>query len=73
MGFGQISFQSLSSEEDYEATAAFFKGRDTSAYDQALNQSLDNIKTRAAWIEVGRPDCPALRNISSNTFLALHK
>ncbi|KAM5543145.1 hypothetical protein V8D89_003019 [Ganoderma adspersum] len=49
--FIEISFQSLSSEEDYEATATFFKGRDTSAYDQALNQSLDNIKTRAAWIE----------------------
>ena len=70
-----MSFQALASEEDYEATAAFFKvsnstsgvftvrrprplircvrqDKDTSGYDLALKQSLDNIRTRAAWIKV---------------------
>ncbi|RDX48017.1 hypothetical protein OH76DRAFT_1484207 [Lentinus brumalis] len=45
------SFQLLASEEDYEETAAFFKDRDTSQYDLAFKQSLDNIRARAAWIK----------------------
>ncbi|KAI0717276.1 peptidase family M1-domain-containing protein [Cerioporus squamosus] len=45
------SFQQLASEEDYEETAAFFKDRDTSQYDLALKQTLDNIRARAAWIK----------------------
>ncbi len=48
----QRSFQLLASEEDYEETAAFFKDRDTSQYDLAFKQSLDNIRARAAWIKV---------------------
>ncbi|TBU53789.1 hypothetical protein BD310DRAFT_937381 [Dichomitus squalens] len=49
--FIEVSFRYLSSDKDYEATAAFLKDRDTAAYDQALRQSLDNIKTRAAWVK----------------------
>ena len=51
-GSGQRSFQQLSSEKDYEETAAFFKKRDTSQYDMALKQTLENIQARAAWIKV---------------------
>ncbi|KAI0779918.1 peptidase family M1-domain-containing protein [Fomes fomentarius] len=47
----EISFQTLASEEDYEATVAFFKDKDTSSYDLPLKQSLDNIRARAACIK----------------------
>ncbi|KAI0743398.1 peptidase family M1-domain-containing protein [Daedaleopsis nitida] len=47
----QTSFETLSTEEDYKATAEFFEGRDTSGYDMALKQALDNIQARATWIK----------------------
>ncbi|KAI0668551.1 leucyl aminopeptidase [Trametes maxima] len=47
----QTSFGALSSDKDYEETAAFFKDKDTSKFDMALKQTLDNIKSRAAWVK----------------------
>ncbi|KAI0373350.1 leucyl aminopeptidase [Pilatotrama ljubarskyi] len=47
----EISFGGLSSDKDYEETAAFFKDKDTSKFDMALNQTLDTIKSRAAWVK----------------------
>ncbi|KAI0695406.1 peptidase family M1-domain-containing protein [Cerioporus squamosus] len=47
----ETSFMGLASEKDYEETAAFFKDKDTSKYDMALNQALDSIKSRAAWVK----------------------
>ncbi|KAI0781326.1 leucyl aminopeptidase [Trametes elegans] len=47
----EISFGGFSSEKDYEETVAFFKDKDTSKFDMALNQTLDTIKSRAAWVE----------------------
>ena len=51
-GAWQITFGVLSSEKDYEETSAFFKERDPAHFDLALRQSLDGIRTRAAWIKV---------------------
>ncbi|KAI0637348.1 leucyl aminopeptidase [Trametes polyzona] len=47
----EASFGGLSSDKDYEETAAFFKDRDTSKFDMALKQTLDTIKSRAAWLK----------------------
>ncbi|KAI0747687.1 peptidase family M1-domain-containing protein [Daedaleopsis nitida] len=47
----EISFNMLSSEKDYEDTAAFFKEKDTSKFDMALRQTLDSIRSRAAWVQ----------------------
>ncbi|RDX52652.1 hypothetical protein OH76DRAFT_1553921 [Lentinus brumalis] len=47
----EIAFMGLASEKDYEETAAFFKDKDTSKFDMALNQTLDSIKSRAAWVK----------------------
>ncbi|KAJ8489143.1 hypothetical protein ONZ51_g3140 [Trametes cubensis] len=47
----ELSFGGLSSDKDYEETAAFFKDKDTSKFDMALKQTLDTIKSRAAWVK----------------------
>ncbi|KAI9056855.1 leucyl aminopeptidase [Trametes sanguinea] len=47
----EISFGGLSSDKDYEETAAFFKDKDTSKFDMALKQTLDTIRSRAAWVK----------------------
>jgi len=52
----KMSFDQLSSEKDYEDTAAFFKDKDTSKYDMALKQTLDAIASRAAWIKRSTAD-----------------
>ncbi|KIP12371.1 hypothetical protein PHLGIDRAFT_32955 [Phlebiopsis gigantea 11061_1 CR5-6] len=45
------SFNALTTDKDYEETVEFFKGRDTSFYKLTLEQALDNIKTKSAWIK----------------------
>ncbi|KAL1947448.1 hypothetical protein VTO73DRAFT_14409 [Trametes versicolor] len=47
----ETSFGGLSSDKDYEETAAFFKDKDTSKFDMALKQTLDTIRSRAAWVK----------------------
>ncbi|KAJ2987276.1 hypothetical protein NUW54_g9473 [Trametes sanguinea] len=49
------AFGALASQEDYEKVAAFFKDKDTAAYDMQLHQTLDTIKFNVKWIEVGIP------------------
>ncbi|KXN82505.1 Aminopeptidase 1 [Leucoagaricus sp. SymC.cos] len=41
-----FSFNVLSSEKDLKETEAFFRDKDISSYNLALNQSLDSIRTR---------------------------
>ncbi|CDO74865.1 hypothetical protein BN946_scf185004.g15 [Trametes cinnabarina] len=47
----EIAFGGLSSDKDYEETAAFFQDKDTSKFDMALKQTLDSIRSRAAWVK----------------------
>lgn len=48
----KLSFTMLSSMKDYEETVAFFKDRDTSTFKMSLDQALESIEARAAWVEV---------------------
>lgn len=52
MFVSRYSFQALSSDRDYEETQTFFKDKDTSMYKMSLDQALDSIKARAAWVKV---------------------
>ncbi|KAI9068366.1 hypothetical protein FKP32DRAFT_1587764 [Trametes sanguinea] len=45
------AFGGLASQDDYEKVAAFFKDKDTAAYDMQLHQTLDTIKFNVKWIE----------------------
>lgn len=47
----RYAFVALSSERDYEETKAFFKDKNTSTFEMSLNQVLDNIKARGAWVK----------------------
>jgi len=47
----QSCFVSLSSFEDIKAIEEFFKDKDTSAYARALEQGLDEVRSKAAWLE----------------------
>ncbi|OSX62014.1 hypothetical protein POSPLADRAFT_1143568 [Postia placenta MAD-698-R-SB12] len=49
-------FQSLSSRRDHQEIANFFKEKDTSKYNMALKQTLDNIAAQAAWVERSTDD-----------------
>ncbi|CAA7267619.1 unnamed protein product [Cyclocybe aegerita] len=53
-----VTFSSdyYSSQEDYAAIEAFFKDKDTSKYNQALAQTLDTIRARAAYVERSTED-----------------
>ncbi|KAH9923984.1 leucyl aminopeptidase [Epithele typhae] len=51
IGLFEAVFDGLSSERDYEETAAFFKDKDTAKFDMSLNQTLDAIRSRGAWVE----------------------
>ncbi|KAL6304086.1 ERAP1-like C-terminal domain-containing protein [Sparassis latifolia] len=46
-----LAFKSLSSTQDHDDIVEYFKDKDTAKYDMALKQSLENILTRAAWIQ----------------------
>ncbi|KAI0064924.1 leucyl aminopeptidase [Artomyces pyxidatus] len=50
------TYAGFSAEKDREQTEAFFKGKDTSRYDQGLAQALDGIKAKTAWIERSTSD-----------------
>jgi len=52
----KFSFEALSSEKDYEETQAFFKDKDTSTFKMSLDQALDSIKARAAWVKRSSED-----------------
>ncbi|OBZ75470.1 Aminopeptidase 1 [Grifola frondosa] len=52
----EISFNALSSEEDYQDTLDYFKDKDTSKYEMSLQQTLDNIHARAAWVKRSTTD-----------------
>ncbi|GJE97965.1 ERAP1-like C-terminal domain-containing protein [Phanerochaete sordida] len=52
----QFALSALASTKDYEETEAFFKDKDTSTFKMALDQALDNIKARAAWVERSSED-----------------
>jgi aminopeptidase 2 len=47
----QASFNRFSSDEDLAAIVEFFKDKDTKEYDQALNQALDAVRAKAAWLK----------------------
>jgi aminopeptidase 2 len=54
----QYAWSELASEEDAQACEAFFKGKDTSKYTLVLQQTLDGIRAKAKYIEVGSaPHC----------------
>ena len=42
---------SLTSEKDAQQVEAFFKDKDTSAFDQGLSQGLDAVRAKAKWLE----------------------
>ncbi|KIY51112.1 hypothetical protein FISHEDRAFT_71404 [Fistulina hepatica ATCC 64428] len=46
----QISFDKLSTEQDYNETKTFFEGKDTSKYNLPLAQTLDDIKSKSVFI-----------------------
>ncbi|GBE82604.1 Aminopeptidase 1 [Sparassis crispa] len=47
----EVAFGSLSSRKDHDETVEFFKDKDTSKYDMMLKQALENMTTKAAWID----------------------
>ncbi|KAL7281141.1 hypothetical protein ACG7TL_004449 [Trametes sanguinea] len=49
--FDEAAFGGLASDEDYEKVAAFFKDKNTAAYNMQLHQTLDTIKFNAQWIK----------------------
>ncbi|EJU01765.1 puromycin-sensitive aminopeptidase [Dacryopinax primogenitus] len=52
----QYSFDSLTTFEDVKAIERFFKDKDTSTYVQALSQGLDDVRSKAAWLERDRAE-----------------
>jgi len=52
----QVSFDSLTSLDDVSAVEEFFKGRDTSKYAQLIEQGLDAVRSKAAWLERSREE-----------------
>ncbi|KZO98208.1 hypothetical protein CALVIDRAFT_526106 [Calocera viscosa TUFC12733] len=52
----QISFETFSSFEDVRAVEEFFKEKDTSEYAQVLAQGLDEVRSKAAWLERSREE-----------------
>ncbi|TFK75168.1 leucyl aminopeptidase [Pluteus cervinus] len=52
----ELVYNSFSTQADYDNTVKFFDGKDTSKYSYALEQSLDNIRTRKAYIERSTDD-----------------
>ncbi|KAF6764898.1 leucyl aminopeptidase [Ephemerocybe angulata] len=52
----KYSMDFLSTKEDLETTEAFFKDKDTSKYIQSLNQTLDTIRAKSAYIERSTED-----------------
>lgn len=52
----KLTFSELSTDKDYEETSEFFKDKDTSKYDMTLNQTLENIASRTAWIKRSTTD-----------------
>jgi hypothetical protein len=59
IGFDQATFKDLTRRQDVEETQVFFAHKNTSKYSLVLQQTLDSIRTNAAWIEVCTD--PALR------------
>ncbi|KZO91177.1 putative AAP1-alanine/arginine aminopeptidase [Calocera viscosa TUFC12733] len=47
----QYAFDQFSTFEDVSAIEEFFKDKDTSTYVQALSQGLDDVRSRAAWLQ----------------------
>ncbi|KAK7693087.1 hypothetical protein QCA50_002652 [Cerrena zonata] len=52
----QIPLEVLTTKQDLEETAEFFKGKDTSKYDMTLQQTLDTISSKALWIKRSTDD-----------------
>jgi len=52
----KFSFQDLTSEKDAQEVEAFFKDKDVSKFNLALNQSLDAIRANAKWLERAKDD-----------------
>ncbi|THH28050.1 hypothetical protein EUX98_g6135 [Antrodiella citrinella] len=52
----KYSHDILSTKEDYEEIAKFFKTKDTSKFNMALQQTYDTILARAAWIQRSTAD-----------------
>jgi aminopeptidase 2 len=46
----------LSTPKDLQSTEDFFKDKDTSKYNQSLNQTLDTIRAKVAYIERSTKD-----------------
>lgn len=44
----------LNTEKDAQDFEAFFKNKDTSKLSMTIPQSLDGIRSRAAWLEVSQ-------------------
>ncbi|KAH9921040.1 leucyl aminopeptidase [Fomitopsis serialis] len=51
-----ISFRNLSADKDYEETAQFFKDRNTEKYKMKLDQTLEDIQVRSAWVKRSTED-----------------
>ncbi|KIP07998.1 hypothetical protein PHLGIDRAFT_105051 [Phlebiopsis gigantea 11061_1 CR5-6] len=52
----KYAFGGLATEKDYTETKAFFEGKDASKYKMALEQTLDGILARAAWVKRSTED-----------------
>ncbi|KAA1467279.1 leucyl aminopeptidase [Dentipellis sp. KUC8613] len=51
-----VLLSGLSTSQDVKRVEAFFKGKDTSKYNQSLAQGIDSIKAKAAWIDRSTDD-----------------
>ncbi len=51
-----VATRNLGTKEDLKDVLDFFKGKDTTKYDQKLAQSVDGIKANIAWLERDEQD-----------------
>ena len=56
----------FSSLKDVERVQGFFADKNTKGFDQALAQSLDAIRAKAAWLERDREDVKAWVNANAS-------
>ncbi|TFY57887.1 hypothetical protein EVJ58_g6753 [Rhodofomes roseus] len=52
----EMSFRNLSADKDYQETAEFFKDKDTGKYKMKLDQTLEGIQIRSAWVKRSTED-----------------
>ncbi|KAK4704663.1 hypothetical protein P7C70_g1541, partial [Phenoliferia sp. Uapishka_3] len=52
----QVSFESFSSESDADAVEAFFQEKDTTTFDQPLQQGIETVRAKARWLTRDQED-----------------